>query len=225
MGGRMKKFSFFLAWVLALAFLCSTGHAQFLGQLNTAKTFESGEYNVGAYLGAYEDAIALFGQFRAGISDYLDFGLKLGVLDFQWNHPVSGWEQSDAGVIFGGDLKYRLLETELRDPLDLSLGMLFEYSSPKEDWNSFSLGASLIVSKDFNLQSKNTISPYGRLNIRGERAEWEHPWWKGEHSDTDLEAGFTFGADLQIKEAWHFVGELQVDEFFGFLAGISYYIY
>jgi len=218
----MKKLFFFLTLGLISAFFWSTAYPQFLGQLNTAKTFSPGEYNIGGYLGAYDDAIAFFGQFRAGISDYLDFGLKLGFLDIQSGHPLTGWETSHSGPILGGDLKYRLLETELRDPLDLSLGMLFEYSSV-QDIDRFAFGGSLIISRDFTLESKNTISPYGRLNMRGERVSWDN--WKHEGSDTDLEAGFTFGADLQIKEGWHFVGELQFDEYFGFLAGISYYIH
>jgi hypothetical protein len=220
----MKKLFFFLSLGLMWVFFWSTAYSQFLGQLNTAKTFGRGEYNVGGYLGAYNDAIAVFGQFRTGITDYLDFGLKLGFLDFQIANSLTGWDEGHAGPILGGDLKYRLMEKELGDPFDLSTGMVFEYSS-MEDFNRLALGGSLIISRDFLLESKNTISPYGRLNIRGERASWSHSFRDYDHSNTDLEAGFTLGGDLQVKEGWHFVAELQFEEYFGFLTGISYYIH
>lgn len=202
-----------------LLVLSGLSSAQFLGQLNTAKTFQPGEFNLGGYLGVYENAISTFGQFRMGIIDYLDFGVKLGVLDFQ----TTG-EKDHTGVILGGDLKYGVLDTEIDDPFDLSLGMVWEYSDV-DYLKRFAMGGNFVISKGFVLESGNILSPYGRLNIRAERLTIEHPLGKGDVSDTDLEIGATVGAILQARGGWHFVGEFQLDEYYGFLMGLSYYIY
>ncbi len=202
-----------------LLILFGLGSAQFLGQLNTAKTFDPGEYNLGAYLGVYEDAISTFGQFRLGITDRLDFGFKMGILDFQ----TTG-EHDNTGPILGGDFKYSVLETEIGDPFDLSLGMVWEYSSV-DHLKRFGIGGNFIISKGFNLESGNILSPYGRLNIRSEKLTIENSSGNKDRSETELEIGATVGAVLQARGGWHFVGELHLDEYYGFLMGLSYYIY
>ena len=199
-----------------LLVLSGLSSAQFLGQLNTAKTFQPGEFNLGGYLGVYENAISTFGQFRMGVIDYFDFGVKLGVLGFTG-------EKDNTGVILGGDLKYGVLDTEIDDPFDLSLGMVWEYSDV-DYLKRFAMGGNFVISKGFVLESGNILSPYGRLNIRAERLTKENRPGKSV-SDTDLEIGATVGAILQVRGGWHFVGEFQLDEYYGFLMGISYYIY
>lgn len=215
----MKKLTQILVLqTFLLIVLSGLSSAQFLGQLNTAKTFQPGEFNLGGYLGVYENAISTFGQLRMGVIDYFDFGVKLGVLDFQ----TTG-EKDHTGVILGGDLKYGVLDTEIDDPFDLSLGMVWEYSDvdhPKR----FAMGGNFIISKGFVLESGNMLSPYGRLNIRGEKKTFENKSGKSV-SDTDLKIGATVGAVLQARGGWHFVGEFQLDEYYGFLMGLSYYIY
>jgi hypothetical protein len=44
----------------------SGGPGGFLGQLSTAESVPSGSIDLGAYVGFYDDANALFGQFRMG---------------------------------------------------------------------------------------------------------------------------------------------------------------
>lgn len=206
-----------------LLVLSGLSSAQFLGQLNTAKTFQPGEFNLGGYLGVYENAISTFGQFRMGVIDYFDFGVKLGVLDFQ----TTG-EKDHTGVILGGDLKYGVLDTEIDDPFDLSLGMVWEYSDV-DYLKRFAMGGNLVLSRDFILETGNTISPYGRMNVRWEKETKEiitpkYPLGK-EESETHLRPGVTLGALLQARGGWYFVGEFQLDEYYGVLMGLSYYIY
>jgi len=218
-GGMMKKLTLILVFQISLFLAFSgLGSAQFLGQLNTAKTFEPKEFNVGAYLGVYEKAISTFGQFRLGVFDYLDFGIKFGILDFQ-----STGEKDNTGVIVGGDLKYGLWDTELDDPFDLSLGIAWEYSDVEHP-SRFAGGGIFIISKGFVLESGNLLSPYARLNVRAERKTFQTRSGRN-NSDTDLEIGGTVGAVLQARGGWHFVGEFQLDEYYGFLMGLSYYIY
>ncbi|KPL04614.1 MAG: hypothetical protein AMJ90_00150 [candidate division Zixibacteria bacterium SM23_73_2] len=212
----MKK-SFLVFLILFFGVFPGLSYAQFLGQLNTAKTFEPGEFNLGAYLGVYEEAISTFGQFRLGISNHFDMGVKVGVLDFQ-----STGERDEVGIIVGGDLKYNLLNTEVNDPFDLSLGLSWEHADVKNP-TRFAGGVNMIISKGFVMESGNLLSPYGRLNIRAERKTFKLSG--KERTDTDLEVGATVGAVLQAREGWHFVGEFQMDEHYGFLLGLSYHIY
>ena len=85
--------------------------AQFLGQLSTAQTLNKGETMLGAYLGIYDNAFSVFGQFRHGMVRYLDFGFKMGMLDLD-----PGYGEGKTGLIFGGDVKYWFLERESMTP-------------------------------------------------------------------------------------------------------------
>ncbi len=104
-----------------IIFLAFPASAQFLGQLSTAQTLNQKETMLGGYLGVYNDAFSVFGQFRYGLIRYLDFGFKMGMLNLD-----PGYGEGETGLIFGGDVKYWFMERESNDPLDLSLG---------EEWN------------------------------------------------------------------------------------------
>ncbi|MCJ7577363.1 MAG: hypothetical protein MUO91_02805, partial [candidate division Zixibacteria bacterium] len=80
--------------ILLLTFSAS---AQFLGQLSTAQTLPKGETMLGAYLGIYDHAFSLFGQLRHGMVRYLDFGLKVGILNLD-----PGYGEGKTGLVFGG---------------------------------------------------------------------------------------------------------------------------
>jgi hypothetical protein len=212
----MMKNSFLVFLILLFGAFPGSSNSQFLGQLNTAKTFEPGEFNLGAYLGVYEEAISTFGQFRLGISECFDMGVKVGVLDFQ-----STDVRDEVGIIIGGDLKYNLLNTEINNPFDLSLGLSWEHADVKNP-SIFAGGVNMIISKGFVMESGNLLSPYGRLNLRAERKIYK---LSGKERTDTARVGATVGAVLQAREGWHFVGEFQMDEHYGFLLGLSYHIY
>ena len=209
-----------LAVVVLTIFMAFTSSAQsqFLGQLETAPTMLKGSYSLGAYAGVYDDAFGVFGGFRSGITDYLDFGLRFGVL----NYDYDPWED-ESGIVFGSDLKYRVLETEIGDPLDLSLGGLVEFSSV-EHFDRLSIGGYGVLSRDFCFESGRVLSPYGRLNLRMERKSWETGGRDKDHHDTDLEMGLALGISLELTSRASLVGELQMDEFDGLIVGANFYI-
>jgi len=209
-----------LAAVVLTIFMAfaSSAQSQFLGQLETAPTMLKGSYSLGGYAGVYDDAFAVFGGFRSGITDYLDFGLRLGVL----NYDYDPWED-ESGVVLGADLKYRVLETEIGDPLDLSLGGLVEFSSV-EHFDRLSIGGYGVLSRDFCFESGRVLSPYGRLNLRMERKSWETAGRDKDHGDTDLEMGLALGVSLELTSRASLVGELQMDEFDGLIVGANFYI-
>ena len=189
--------------------------AQFLGQLSTAQTQNKGETMLGAYLGVYDDAFSLFGQFRYGMFTYLDFGFKMGMLNLD-----PGYGEGKAGLIFGGDVKYWFLERESDDPLDLSFGGGMEYLKIT-DYSLFTLGGNVIASYEFEFATQKAVTPYGRLNLRWERASFK----KGDGSDDDMDVALCLGADLKLWQDFNLVGELQIDDNVGFVAGVNYRIF
>ncbi|MCK4427812.1 MAG: hypothetical protein KAW16_04955 [candidate division Zixibacteria bacterium] len=199
--------------------------AQFLGQLSTAQTQNKGETMLGAYLGVYEDAFSLFGQFRHGVVRYLDVGFKMGMLNLD-----PGYGEGKAGLIFGGDVKYWFLERESNDPLDLSFGAGMEFLKIT-DYSLFTLGGNVIASYEFEYGPQKSVTPYGRLNLRWERANFKHSGrWVGrgkkeDWTDDDMGVALSLGADLKLWQDFNMVGELQIDDNVGFVGGVNYKIF
>ncbi len=212
----MKRFRIVTILLLGLLFIAPSVQAQFLGQLSTARTLPVGGYDFGGYFGVYEDAFAFFGQFRGGVAEYLDLGAKLGMISYDF-----GTESSE-GILLGGDFKYQLLDASLKDPFDLSLGAGLEFFSVS-DYNVFSFGANFCGSYDFPLAKERVISPYGRLNLRGQREHLEVRF--GDVTDTDFQVGFNAGVSLRVSNYLQILGELQFDDNFGFIGGITYSFY
>lgn len=207
-------FSIIIAGI-AIMLLSFSASAQFLGQLSPAQTLPKGETMLGAYLGVYDDAFSIFGQLRQGLFTYLDFGVKLGMLDLD---PQFG--EKGTGLTFGGDVKYWFLDRESNDPLDLSLGGGMEYFKIT-DYSLFSLGGNIIASYEFEYGPQRAVTPYGRLNLRWERANFE----KEDRTDDDMDAALSLGADLKLSRDFNLVGELLIDDNVGFVAGVNYVIF
>jgi hypothetical protein len=199
--------------------------AQFLGQLSTAQTLNKGETMLGAYLGVYDDAFSLFGQFRYGMLTYLDFGFKMGMLNLD-----PGYGEGKTGLTFGGDVKYWFMERASGDPLDLSFGGGMEFLKIT-DYSLFTLGGNVIASYEFEYGLQKSVSPYGRLNLRWERANFRGSWHlmggdkKADLTDDDVDVALSLGADLKLSENFSLVGELQIDDNVGFVAGVNYKIF
>lgn len=199
--------------------------AQFLGQLSTAQTLNKGETMLGAYLGVYEDAFSVFGQFRHGMVKYLDFGFKMGMLNLD-----PGYGEGKTGLTFGGDVKYWFLERESNDPLDISLGGGMEFLKIT-DYSLFTLGGNIIASYEFEYGGEKSVSPYGRLNLRWERASFKRSsrWmWgneRGDWTDDDMGVALSLGADLKLSQDFNLVGELQIDDNVGFIVGVNYKVF
>jgi hypothetical protein len=191
--------------------------AQFLGQLSTAQTLNRGETMLGAYLGIYDHAFSLFGQLRHGMVRYLDFGLKVGILNLD-----PGYGEGKTGLVFGGDVKYWFMERKANDPLDLSLGGGMEFLKIA-DYSLFALGGNVIASYQFDLRPQKTITPYGRLNLRWERASIRSK--EGDETDNDMDVALSLGADLKLSPDFSIIGELEIEDNVGFVAGVNYKIF
>lgn len=207
----MKKVSLGLFLVLSLVF-ASVSQAQFLGQVSTARTVSPGGSMVGGYIGFQDELIALFGQYRYGFAKYFDGGVKFGFIDYF----------DETGLVLGGDLKYQILQDPFTAPLDLALSGSVEFAAT-DPVTVLSFGGNVIGSKDFKLNTGRTISPYGKINLRAERVEVDlPPPASGNASDTDLEIGGYFGADFEVANSFHLLGEFVFDNEFGFIFGVNY---
>ena len=217
----MRRLTVVILLVLGLIFSVSVAQAQFTGQLSTARTLPIGKYDLGGYFGVYDGAFAFFGQFRGGAADHLDLGMKLGVISESRGPHFPG---DNTGVLLSGDLKYQLLNARSKDPFDLSIGIGLEFSAVT-DFNIFSFGANFIGSYDFDLSEGRVISPYARLNLRGQREHLDlgFPW--GSVSDTDFKVGLNPGASLKVSNNLQIIGEFQFDDNFGFIGGLTYSFY
>jgi hypothetical protein len=198
--------------------------AQFLGQLSTAQTLPKGETMLGAYLGIYDNAFSIFGQLRHGIVRYLDFGFKMGMLNLD-----PGYGEGNTGLTFGGDVKYWFMERKSGDPLDLSLGGGMEFLKIT-DYSLFTLGGNVIASYEFEYRPQRSVTPYGRLNLRWERARFKGSWhwwgWKvGNWTRDEANIALSLGADLKLSQDLNLVGELEIDDNVGFVAGVNYKIF
>lgn len=214
----MRRLTVVMLAALGLLLSVSVAQAQFTGQLSTARTLPTGQYDLGGYFGVYEDAFAFFGQFRGGVAQDFDMGLKLGVINEAASSHFPG---DNTGVLLGGDLKYQLLRAMAKDPFDLSIGLGLEFSAVSH-YNIFSFGANFIGSYDFDLSGGRVISPYARLNLRGQREHLDLGFPFEGVTDNDFKVGLNAGASLKVSNSLQILGELQFDEFFGFIGGVTY---
>jgi len=214
----MRRLTVVILAALGLFLSVSVAQAQFTGQLSTARTLPSGRYDLGGYFGVYEDAFAFFGQFRGGVAQDFDMGLKLGVINEAASSHFPG---DNTGVLLGGDLKYQLLRAMSKDPFDLSIGLGLEFSAVSH-YNIFSFGANFIGSYDFDLSGGRVISPYARLNLRGQREHLDLGFPFEGYTDNDFHVGLNAGASLKVSNSLQILGELQFDEVFGFIGGVTY---
>jgi len=213
----------FVITIVTVLFSISSASAQFLGQLTPAPTLNKGDGLIGAYMGVYEDAFSVFGQFRYGMAKYVDLGLKMGILNLD-----PGYGEGSSGLALGGDVKYWFMERNTGDPLDASFGIGTEYMNIS-DYSIFTLGANAVVSYQINYHERKSVTPYGRLNVRWERVSFENSWrwplgWKyaGNWTDSDMDIALALGADLKISSNLSLIGELEIEDNVGFVAGINY---
>ncbi len=215
----------FIIVIVAVLFSIPSASAQFLGQLTAAPTLHKGDALLGAYLGVYDDAFSIFGQFRYGIARYFDLGFKMGMIDLN-----PGYGESNSGLTVGGDIKYWFMEQRSGDPLDVSVGVGTEYLKIS-DFSIFTLGGNIIASYQIKYHQGKSVTPYGRLNIRWERASfkgswhWYGGWDAGSSSDSDLDVALALGAELKLSSGIYLVGELEIDDNVGFVGGVNYNIF
>lgn len=201
----MKKAIILISLVLILS---NQAAAQYSGFLASPRTMPNGSSKAGAYIGIYDHALGILGQYRYGVGGYTDIGLKLGVIDLDRNHG------DNAGADVAFDLKYQLLERKMRDPIELSLGGVSEFFVV-EDLNVFSLMFALSGSYPVALKNGRELEPYARLTMGAERTS-------DGVDDTDFEIGFNMGANFELSSSVDALAEFQFDEPFTFFLGLNF---
>ena len=192
-------------------FLYSGAFAQFSGQLSTPQTMANGYSWVGGYVGIYDGALGILGQYRYGVGGYTDIGFKLGVIDFN-----SGFHHSNTGFNVAFDFKYLAMERHLRDPINLSVGGGIEFPGV-EDFTIISFAGNVVGSYPVNLRNGRILEPYGRLQLRIQN---EHVHHYG--SNTDFEIGFNPGVSFELSKTVRAIGEIQFDESTAFFMGLDF---
>ncbi len=206
--------------VVFLFVAAGNASAQFLGQMSPASIVETETGKAGGYFILADDAVAIVGSVRYGLSQYTEGRFRLGLLD-------PDGKDADPGVIVGADIKYLLWEyikpsgtdstgtTEYNNPFDLSLGGAVEYA--KMDYGGIlGIGGSFIASAPYKLRNRSVIEPYARLNIR-----FEHVQLDKQDDESDIEIGLNLGALFSVTPLIDFTAEFQLDDQNAFMLGVD----
>ena len=203
---------------LALLFLFlqapETRGGGFLGQLSTAEAVPQGAVDLGAYFGFYDDANALFGQFRLGLFQHAEWEVKSGILDNEGG--------SDPNFMIGTAFKYHFHHRHKSEFPDMAFSAILEYYDFGTRRSLWILGGGLIGSYPFKLSNNSHLTPYGRLCIRAERVKGG----KGGNIDWDyFDIGLNLGAQYAPSKRVQLYGEFQMDDQFGFIAGVNFAVH
>ena len=213
-GARLSFTIMLLAGLVLIAGAITPVYAQFLGQVTTARTLQPRTQDLGGYLGAFDGATTVFGQYRRGISSSLDFGLQAGLID----------HGSDASVIFGGDLKYNIMSTST-DPFDMALDARTSFYDVGSV-SVFALGGSVIISHDYPLTQGSVLTPYGGVNIRMEHTSFDYKGpdtqAEADNDETDLDIGGIAGVKWELSDLIDALGEFVIDDDWGLVMGLNF---
>ena len=205
----MNRIAISLLLVLSVA---SGATAQYAAQLSGAGTVLKGSAVGGGYVGVYDGAFGILGQYRYGIGGYTDIGGKLGIIDLD-----SGSKEGDVGFFIGVDSKYQVMEVRIMDPIDLSIGGAFEFAV-FDHFNSLILGGFALGSYPVTLRNGRVLSPYGRLIMGFNRGDPDPG-----PSDTEFDLGLNMGVTMELSSSTRALAELQIDnDTAAFLMGLEF---
>ena len=196
----MKRF------IIAILFVLFSGtnvFAQYAAQLSPAGTVLKGSSKGGGYVGIYDGAFGILGQYRFGIGGYSDLGFKAGIIDLE-----SGSDEGDVGISLGVDTKYQVMEVRIMDPVDLSIAGVFELVKFNH-FSNLTIGGAVIGSYPVELKNGRRLSPYGRLLLGFERSN--QSWAGSGGSDTEFNLTLNMGCTLELSGSTEAVAEIQID--------------
>jgi hypothetical protein len=189
----------------------SDGPGGFLGQLSTAEAVPPGAIDLGAYVGFYDDANAVFGQFRIGAMPHGEWEIKAGVLDTEGG--------SDPHVMIGTAFKYHFYDRQEYSSPDMAVNAIVEYYGLDDSGSSWIFGTGFIASYPFRLSNNSDLTPYGRLSFRVERLSVD------DYRDSDFDIGLNLGAQYAPARRFQIYTELQIDDQYGIIGGINFAVY
>jgi hypothetical protein len=211
--------------------MAGSASAQFLGQMSPASILDYGTGRVGAYYIGAENADAVIGSVRYGLSSVTEGRFRFGFID-------QDGRNTDPHVILGLDGKYLLWDYKgsssttgdagssgYKNPFDLSLGGGIEYAKLNNS-SIMGLGLSVIGSMPFRFSNNSVIEPYARFNIRYQRLDiddfYDPLGNKIEGGDdSDFEIGLNIGALFSVTQLVDFTAEFQLDDENAFMLGID----
>ncbi len=213
----------FLKYTVAVGlilFCVPAASGQFTGFLDTAENLDSGQNSYGAYLGFFEEgSFAIFGQYRKGLSNWVDIGFKGGVVS------VDAGKDDELGFTLAADGKYRILNAAAGDQFDLSVGADVQ-SAFTSDYRVISISFNFIGSFRLVSESGKLIIPYACLSPVIQNHSWDvggGPLEDESHSDTDFDLRLNLGSKFKLNNSFFIFGELQMeDDYFGFLGGVNF---
>ncbi|MEE8575780.1 MAG: hypothetical protein V3T31_00865, partial [candidate division Zixibacteria bacterium] len=192
-------------------------HGSAFGYNGTAITLGQGRGNFGGAVGI-ADATSFHGSFTYGLSTFMDWRFKLGMID-----PGGG---VDAELTFGTDLKWKLWDyvPNGKHPIDLALSFRFEYVS-YDPFSVLQLGGGVVGSYPLSLSGGSTLTPYGRMGLRIESVNLDlPPGSSGDDSETSLKFGFNGGVAWALSGSTTVYGEFQLDGNDGIFLGLDFSI-
>ncbi len=200
-----------IALLLVLS-VTSGATAQYAAQLATAGTVLKGSSRGGGFVGIYDGAFGVLGQYRYGIGGYSDIGGKLGIIDLD-----SGSKEGDLGFFIAVDSKYQVMEVRIMDPIDLSIGGTFEIAA-FDHFNNLILGGFAVGSYPVALKNGRILSPYGRIILGFNRTASS---WRP--SSTEFDLGLNMGVTMELSSSTLALAEFQIDDnTAAFLMGIEF---
>ncbi len=236
----MKKM--IAAIIVGVLLSAAPSYALMIGQMRTAETSGWGSLNVTTGVGIFENVKHVFGTVRYGVASQLDLSGSLALLDHEAN--------ADASILFNADAQYQFMQSKLGWALDMAGGVVFEYFSIGEgnvDASTWSLGVNYVVSKPLKMDNGFAFTPYGRLNLRTDNfnsdvtivdpllvtkptrllgvAKLLKAQETISYDKSDFNIGVNIGSVFPISSKVNLVGELQIDDEFGFLAGINFFMW
>lgn len=221
----MRKVIYFT--VLLFAGVSTTSYGLFLGQMRSAETSGWGSLNLMTAVGIFEHARAVTGTVRYGLASPIDGTLSLAILD----HDAS----SNASLVVGGDIQCRIAHADLGHPLDMAIGGMIEYYSldigSSRNFSVLSVGFNYVISKPVRLDNGVHFTPYGRINLRVDHHSsgdmyggYLRDHYPDRH-DSRFRIGFNVGSVFPLSDKINLVGELQLDDQVGFIAGINFFMW
>lgn len=219
----MKNSILTLLLVLGLA---SNSQGVFLGQMRSAETSGMGSLNLTGNVGIFEDAHLVTGTVRYGIATPVDVTGSLAIMD----HDASG----NVAIMLGGDLQWRLTHADLGAPLDIAVGAIVEYYSfnvsSRNNSSNVSLGFNLVGSRPVKLDNGFDFTPYGRLSLRVDRSQLKHtsdliPGKITKGHDSKFNIGVNVGSVFPLSGKVNLIGEIQIDDQLGLIAGINFFMW
>jgi hypothetical protein len=210
----MKKATIIALAVCLIGGLAVPANAQFfMSQFSDARTVPADAVDIGGGISIFDHVLGVGGIVRVGIMDDLEFGARLGFVNY--DNPGG---DDHTGLSLGGNILYQFMSVDYGDPVDLATGGGIEYYNWPGDATLLLFGSNTIVSYPVEFESGQVLSPFFRLNLRFES-------YSNGASDTEFELGFGFGAQFDITQYFGLFAEFAISSGYiddGFVGGVSF---